>query len=491
MTKEVKIPQISEDADVATVGKIHVSEGDEIKKGDDLIAVESDKATVDIPNEEGDGTVKEIKVSEGDEVKVGDVILILEMEAEEEGESEDKGEGEGEGESESEGDEEEKDKKKGKKKKDSEEEENEEKEESEKDEESDDDEEREKADDKEGDEDKEKEVKAEDEEQDSEESEAEQEGKQGKPEPGDNEDEDRDAEDVPAAPLARKFARELGIDIDELKTEDPEQRITREDVMEHAKKLIQQKGGGGERKAAAGVEPIQLPDFSQWGETERQPLSGIRAAVAKNTRLSWQNIPHVTQHDRADLTELQRFREKMAEKDQKISITSVFAKICVAALEQFPMFNSSLDLENRELILKKYYNIGIAVDTDDGLMMPVIKNANQLSLDELNEELVNLAKKARERKLKPEEMKGGNFTISNLGGIGGTAFTPVIFPPQVAILGMSSSSIEPRWIEDEFVPAEMTTLSLSYDHRVIDGADAARFLRWICEVIEEPFNLLQ
>lgn len=471
MTKEVKIPQISEDADVATVADVYVSEGDEIKKGDDLIAVESDKATVDIPNEEGDGTVKEIKVSQGDEVHVGDVILILEVE--------------GEGESEAEGEDKEEKPQKKKDTKDSgsgdkAEEEGQEEDSEEEGEEEPEEEKKEKGD------------KQEKKEKDSgdETEQAEEEGKEGKPKPKAEDGDERSADDVPAAPLARKFARELGIDIKDLKTDDPEQRITREDVMEYAKKLISQKGGG-EKKAGEGIEPIQLPDFSQWGETEREPLSGIRAAVAKNTRLSWQNIPHVTQHDRADLTELQRFREKMAEKDHKISITSIFAKICVAALEQFPRFNSSLDLDNRELILKKYINIGIAVDTDDGLLMPVIKNADKKSLDELNGELGQLAAKARDRKLKPEEMKGGNFTISNLGGIGGTAFTPVIFPPQVAILGMSSSSIEPRWIEDEFVPAEMTTLSLSYDHRVIDGADAARFLRWICEVIEEPFNLLQ
>lgn len=452
MTKEIKIPQITEDADSATVAEIYVKAGDEVKKGDDLIAVDSDKASVDIPNEEADGTVKEVKVSEGDEVKVGDVILILEI-------SEDGGEEE-EGQDESESDEESSDDKDSGKAEEAEKTE----------EEADSDQQEEKT--------------------SSAGEEKEKESSQEKDEPSEEAD-DRDPSDIPAAPLARQFARELGIDLEDLKDDDPEQRITREDVMAYAKKVIQSGGdSGGGSKKYQGVEPIELPDFSQYGETEREPLSGIRTAVAKNTTKSWQNIPHVTQHDKADLTELQNFRERLAEKDQKLSITALFAKICVEALQKFPRFNSSLDLDNRELILKKYYNIGIAADTDDGLLMPVIRNADQKSLQELNDELGELAKKARDRKLKPEEMKGGNFTISNLGGIGGTAFTPVIFPPQVAILGISKPQVEARWIGDEFVPADICTLSLSYDHRVIDGADAARFLAWICDVIEEPFNLL-
>lgn len=526
MKKEIKIPQISEDADEATVAKVYVSEGDEIKKGDDLIAVESDKASVDIPNEEADGTVKEVKVSEGDTVKVGDVIIILEVEGDDsdsdddpDSEQEDSGEGKksekkekdagsegGEEDSDPDSDER-KEEKDGDPDSDREVEKEREKEEGkEEDSEKDDEKAQEDADKKEEDEDEDPDSDRDGEGKEPDKKSKEKEDGEKKDKKKSKSDKEKDAEedpdsdgdgdpaasaegDSPSAPLAKKFARELGIDIKDLQGDGREERITREDVMDYARKLIQT--GGGKKGAPGGVEPIELPDFSQWGDTEREPLSGIRMAVAKNTKLSWQNIPHVTQHDKADLTELQRFREKMAEKDRKLSITAIMAKICVAALEQFPRFNSSLDLENHELILKKYCNIGIAVDTDDGLLMPVIKNAEEKSLDDINKELKELAEKARDRKLKPEEMKGGNFTISNLGGIGGTSFTPVIFPPQVAILGMSKSAIEPVWIEDEFVPAEMTILSLSYDHRVIDGADAARFLRWICEVIEEPFNLLQ
>ncbi len=471
MKKEIKIPQISEDADEATVAKVHVSEGDDIRKGDDLIAVESDKASVDIPNEEGDGTVKEIKVSEGDTVHVGDVILILEMAGEDDEEEEE--------EDSDAADKEEKEKKKGKDKKekkkpksDPEDDEGDEKDESEEDE----------GDSKADEEGDEKEEETDDSEEEGESDEEVEDALEGEQERS----EKSGSANAPAAPLARKFARELGIDITDLRSGDPEHRITREDVMAYAKKLIQSAG----HRTGGSVEPIELPDFSQWGETEREPLSGIRTAVAKNTTLSWQNIPHVTQHDKADITELQHFREKLAEQDRKLSITALFAKITVEALQKFPRFNSSLDMRNRELILKKYYNLGIAVDTEDGLLMPVIKHADQKSLEELNEELQDLAQKARDRKLKPAEMRGGNFSISNLGGIGGSAFTPVIFPPQVAILGISQPQVEARWLGDEFVPADICTLSLSYDHRVIDGADAARFLRWICEVIEEPLNLL-
>ncbi|MDZ7848864.1 MAG: 2-oxo acid dehydrogenase subunit E2 [Owenweeksia sp.] len=455
MTKEIKIPQISEDADVATVADIYVSEGDEVKKGQDLIAVDSDKASVDIPNEEGPGTIKEIKVSEGDEVKVGDVILILEVADEEGGEAPDEEDDQAD-------ESREETAKKDQGKNSSKESEGADKDSSQ------------------------DEKKSQEKEKDT--------AQKGQVEEEEKGEKPGASDDVPAAPLARKFARELGIDLQELKTNDPGQRITREDVMEHAKSMIQSRGGARPTQPVKGdgIEPISLPDFSQWGETERVPLSGIRAAVAKNTRLSWQNIPHVTQHDKADMTELQDFRQKLADKDRKPSMTALMTKICTEALKQFPRFNASLDLEERELILKKYYNIAIAVDTDDGLLMPVIKNTDQKSLAEINDELGELAQKARDRKLKQDEMKGGNFDIfqprwnwrdflytRNFSAPGGHI-------GNVAICNQNRCAVE-----DEFLPAEVGALSLSYDHRVIDGADAARFLRWVCEVMEEPFHLLE
>ncbi len=517
MSKEVKVPQISEDADSGTVADIYVKEGDEIEEGQDIIGLESDKASVDVPSD-ASGKVKSIKVSEGDEVKVGDVILILE---DSDGDSSESSESEDEKEKGSK----DSDDSDPEKEEDSEDEEDDSEDEDkdsekEKEESNEDDSEEEEGDDEDSDkdDDSDEEVKSEkkksskdasassaSDDEDDEESEKEEskdksdkkKSKNSKEESADEADSEEDDSDDngPVAPLAKKFARELGVDISEIQGDDPEKRVTREDVMAHAKKMISAaKKSGGESKASeasGGVLAIELPDFSRWGETEREPLSGIRNAVAKNTTTSWQNIPHVTQHDQADLTELHEFLDKTSNEDGvKLSMTAVLTKITVEALKQFPKFNASLDLENKEIVYKKYYHISIAVDTENGLMMPVMQDVDQKPINKLSEELSELAEKARNQKLKPEEMKGGNFAISNLGGIGGTYFTPVIFPPQAAILGVSSSETRPVWNESEFEPREILPLSLSYDHRLIDGAEAARFLRWICEVIEQPFNLL-
>lgn len=515
MSKEVKVPQISEDADSGTVADIYVKEGDEIEEGQDIIGLESDKASVDVPSD-ASGKVKSIKVSEGDEVKVGDVILILE---DSESSESSKSEGEDSEEDSSAGSESGEEEKEDSEDLDSEKEEKDNSDDTSKSSSSKEDEEEDSEDEDDDDSGKEKEESdeedsAEDEDEDedsdsdddSDESEDDEEKSEKKKsdasksseddEGASDDDEDDDSDDNgPVAPLAKKFARELGVDISEIQRDDPEKRVTREDVMAHAKKMISAaKKSDGEpsgSEAKAGVPAIELPDFSQWGETEREPLSGIRNAVAKNTTISWQNIPHVTQHDQADLTELHEFLDKTSEDDGvKLSMTAVLTKIAVEALKQFPKFNASLDLENKEIVFKKYYHISIAVDTENGLMMPVMQDVDQKPINKLSEELSELAEKARNQKLKPEEMKGGNFAISNLGGIGGTYFTPVIFPPQAAILGVSSSETRPVWNEGEFKPREILPLSLSYDHRLIDGAEAARFLRWICEVIEQPFNLL-
>ena len=506
MSKEVKVPQISEDADSGTVADIYVKEGDEIEEGQDIIGLESDKASVDVPSD-ASGKVKSIKVSEGDEVKVGDVILILE-DSDDEGaseeddsdqeEKEDSEDSDSEKEDEDDSDdastdsaskdeEEEDDDDSGKEKEESEEEDSAEDEDNDESKGEEKDKSEKKKSSRDSDEDDE-----ETEEKDSDKSDA----STGSDNEGASDDDEDDSDDNgPVAPLAKKFARELGVDISEIQGDDPEKRVTREDVMAHAKKMISaaKKGGSesSDSKRKGGVPAIELPDFSKWGETEREPLSGIRNAVAKNTITSWQNIPHVTQHDLADLTELHEFLDKTSNEDGvKLSMTAVLTKITVEALKQFPKFNASLDLENKEIVYKKYYHISIAVDTENGLMMPVMQDVDQKPIHKLSEELSELAEKARNQKLKPEEMKGGNFAISNLGGIGGTYFTPVIFPPQAAILGVSSSETRPVWNESEFEPCEILPLSLSYDHRLIDGAEAARFLRWICEVIEQPFNLL-
>ncbi len=291
---------------------------------------------------------------------------------------------------------------------------------------------------------------------------------------------------VPAAPSVRRFARELGLDINKVKGSGPGGRISDDDVKASAKKAIQ------ETKTIGALEYPDVPDFSQWGSVEVEPMSRIRQITAESTVNSWQTIPQVVQFDKCDINEAEKFR-KMAKAavekaGGKLTMTAILLKISALALKKFPKFNASVDMKNRKVIYKDYVNIGIAVDTPNGLLVPILRDVDKKSLTELSVEMGELAEKARNRKLTSEEMQGGNFTISNLGGIGGTAFTPIVYPNQVAILGVSRSSMEQVYRNGEFVPGNMLPLSLSYDHRLIDGADGARFLRWFCEVLEQPFN---
>ena len=236
-----------------------------------------------------------------------------------------------------------------------------------------------------------------------------------------------------------------------------------------------------------------LPDFSKWGNVERAAMGGIRRATAKHMATAWATIPHVTNFDKADITELERLRKQYTAQAEavggKLTITAILLKITAGALEQFPQFCASVDMERGEIIYKKYYHIGVAVDTSQGLIVPVLRNVDQKNIFELAVELNQAAEKARNRKLGLEEMQGGTFTISNLGNIGGTNFAPIINSPEVAILGVSRSRIEPVFSNDQFQPRLMLPLSLSYDHRLIDGADAARFLGRLVEVLENPFLL--
>ena len=236
-----------------------------------------------------------------------------------------------------------------------------------------------------------------------------------------------------------------------------------------------------------------LPDFSKWGEIERAAMGGIRRATAKQMVTAWGTIPHVTNFDTADITELEKLRKHHASKVEaaggKLTITAILLKIAAGALKQFPQFCASVDMESAEIIYKRYYHIGVAVDTPQGLLVPVIRNVDQKNITELATELNHAAEKARNRKLGLEEIQGGTFTISNLGSIGGTNFTPIINAPEVAILGVSRSRIEPVFIDGQFQPRLMLPLALSYDHRLIDGADAARFLRRLIDVLENPFLL--
>lgn len=301
-----------------------------------------------------------------------------------------------------------------------------------------------------------------------------------------------DAPPAPAAPSVRRLARELGVDVNTVAGTGTDGRISIEDVKAHAKRLVAAVGradGIASRGAAA------LPDFSRWGEIERQPMRAVRRKTAEHLSAAWTAIPHVTQCDLADITELDELRRTYAKSVEaaggSLTMTAIALKVVAAALKVFPQINASIDMAADEIILKKYVHIGVAVDTDRGLLVPVIRDADRKNIVQLAVELAQLSEKARTRKIALEEMQGGCFSISNLGGIGGTYFTPIVNAPEVAILGISRARMEPVFnkASGQFVPRLMLPLSLSYDHRVVDGADGIRFLRWIVGALEQPFLL--
>ncbi len=298
---------------------------------------------------------------------------------------------------------------------------------------------------------------------------------------------------VPAAPSVRRFAREIGININEVPGTGSRGRISIEDVKNYSKFLNQQKSTAA-GVLPGGIEVEKLPDFAQWGEIERQTMNKIRQTTARHLSYAWATIPQVTQFDRADITELEKMRQQYAPTIEaaggKLTITAILLKIVASALKKFPEFNASIDLVKNEIIYKKYYNIGVAVDTEWGLLVPVVVQVDQKNITELAVELTRLSEKARQRKLTIAEMQGGNFSISNLGGIGGTGFSPIVNAPEVAILGVSRARVEAVHLEGQFVPRLLLPLSLSYDHRLIDGADGARFLKWIITALEQPFQIL-
>jgi pyruvate dehydrogenase E2 component (dihydrolipoamide acetyltransferase) len=301
-------------------------------------------------------------------------------------------------------------------------------------------------------------------------------------------------EAIPAAPHTRRLAREIGVDIYEVKGTGPGGRISEDDVKAHAKAALASASSAAQAPARAGhfVAP-KLPDFAKWGKIERVSMRGVRRKTAEHLAESWNTIPHVTQHDRADITELEHLRARFAPKAEqaggKMTVTAIALKVCAAALKVFPQFNATIDMEKEEIIYKQYIHIGVAADTDRGLLVPVIRDVDKKNIVELAVELSQLSQKARDKKITLADMEGGTFTITNLGGIGGTAFTPIVNHPEVAILGLSRSRMEPEWIGGKFEPRLILPLSLSYDHRLIDGADAARFLRWVAEAFEQPFLL--
>ena len=279
--------------------------------------------------------------------------------------------------------------------------------------------------------------------------------------------------DVPAAPSVRMLARELGIDIGQVPGSGPGGRISSDDVKAYCKLLNTSRPAGGSGIAVASQA---LPNFTKWGTVRREAMSNVRKKTAEHLSYAWQTIPHVTQFDKVDITELEKLRKSISGTNKKISVTPFIIKVIAAALKKFPQFNSSIDMTTQEIVLKDYFNIGVAVDTDRGLIVPVLKNVEKLSIMQISDELTAIAERARLRKTTIEEMQGGCFTISNLGGIGGTCFTPIVNTPEVAILGVSRGSLEPVYTDGHFMPRLMLPLSLSYDHRVIDGADGARFM---------------
>jgi len=290
---------------------------------------------------------------------------------------------------------------------------------------------------------------------------------------------------LPASPAVRRLARELEVDLRQVQGSGPGERILETDVKKFAAGALEsgraaKRAGGGEADA--------------WGPIEREPMSKVRIATARSMGRAWATIPQVTQYDRADITELENLMKRHAprveEAGGKLTITSILLKMAASALRVFPQLNASVDVEKEEVVFKKYYHIGVAVDTDRGLIVPVVRDVDQKNVTELAIELGNLARKAREKKISPAELEGGTFTISNLGGIGGTAFSPIVYPPQVGILGVSRARLEPVYRDQILAPRRILPLSVTYDHRLVDGADGARFLKWIVEAIEEPFMSL-
>ncbi len=296
---------------------------------------------------------------------------------------------------------------------------------------------------------------------------------------------------LPAGPSVRRFARELGVDLGQVSGTGPRGRILIDDVKLFVRTSAKVPSGGVTTVGAIGPQP--LPDFNKWGATHREPMSNVRRATAQKLARDWSTGPQVTQFDEADVTQLEVLRKKFAPAAEKaggaLTMTAILLKISAAALKVFPQFRGSLDFNSEEVVFKDYYHIGVAVDTERGLLVPVIRDVDQKNLVQISVELTQSAERARERKLSLEEMQGSVFTISNLGGIGGTNLTPIVNQPDAAILGVSRAVMKPVWNGKEFAPRRIMPLALSYDHRLIDGADAARFLRWICQAVEEPFVL--
>ncbi len=467
MPTDFTLPELGENVTAGDVVRVLVSPGDTIAKDQSVLELETDKATIEVPSNVA-GTVKEVRVKQGERIKVGHVVLTVEDGAGEAakpsdaagakakpqpaGAAEEGGLSQKQpGQAESTG----------------------------------------KAD-------------ASSARQGPEEEDAEEEATppaESKPKRGEVVDISRGARPAqppapaeagepegiaaPAAPSVRRLARELGVDIRSVAGSGPSGRISDEDIQAFVRNALASGGSG----AAA----VPLPDFTKWGEVERKPMSNIRRKTAEHLSHAWQVIPHVTQHDKADITATEELRKRYAAQAEKaggkLTMTAIALKIVAGALQRFPQFNAAVDLARNDIVYRKSIHVGVAVDTPRGLLVPVLRDVDRKGIIALAGELAKLSEKARGGKLSLDEMQGGGFTITNLGGIGGTSFTPIVNWPEVAILGISRGGVEPVYNGQNFQPRMMLPLSLSYDHRVIDGADGARFLRWVADALEQPFVL--
>ncbi len=434
MATEFKLPEVSEGVESADVGQISVAVGDIVEQGQVLMDIETDKAVVQLESPYN-GTVAALNVTEGESVAIGSVLLSIEESNSAPATTDAVS----------------------------------------------------------------KPVEAKTAEQP-----AQPESTEAKPEsksvetavtaksvPTPSSTTPSDKTPVPAGPATRRLARKLGVDLHLVTGSEPGGRVVQEDIENYVKNLIE---GGGNSGGGTGISVPPLPDFTKFGEVERKKMNKLARVSANNLSLSWQLIPHVTQHDLADITDLETARKLFISKPNysgpKVTMTALAMKAVAIVLHEFPAFNSSLDPQTDEIIYKKFINIGVAVDTENGLIVPVVKDVDKKNIIAIAQELNSLAVKARDRKLEMSDMQGGTFTITNLGGLGGTSFTPIVNYPEVAILGMSRSRQEFQLVNDNPTSRLVLPLSLSYDHRVINGADAARFIVRISSLLSDPFNLL-
>ena len=480
MATEFKLPDVGEGIESGTVVGVLVSEGDTIEEDQPVLELETDKAVVEVPSSVS-GTVQEIKVSENDEVAIGDVVLIV-----------------GEGGGAADGDEAEASAADGADEDDADEEDSSDTQEASGDEGSDTQEapSDESADDSTSDDETSESV--DEEEKDIQQASDADSAEEAQEAPDSYEVPEEDKQSIPAAPSVRRLARELGVSLQEVSGSGVAGRISAEDVKRYAEdgttkedaQSSQKQPSQGQQQAPSAPP---LPDFSKFGETTREPMSGIRKATVRSMTTAWSVVPMVTHFDKADITQFNAMRKKYQERAQeagvKLTPTALLLKMVAGAVKKYPKFNASLDTENNEVVYKQYVNIGVAVDTEQGLLVPVIRDVDKKGIIQLALDLDEMAEKARARKLGPDDMKGGNLSISNLGGIGGTNFTPIVNPPDVAIIGVSRGSVEPVWNKEKetFEPKMMMPMSVTYDHRLIDGANAARFMRLLCDIIEDPF----